>query len=429
MQIVSRQTNEIRPAPSTTIHHQTWLRLLAAILMSLALKISLFIYKFNYAYLERDQIVVSSDEYEYLSKATSLHLDSSIGQHWLYNWLNMAAYQVFGNTDVTYISMCLLNIVLSCITPVLLLPIVRALTSDEEHLNKIFLTSSLVLLFWPAAIWLSVSNLKDTLLAMLLVGFVAIYLHLFRTAQSLSDWFKPNTFVLLALGTLNAYAIFSLRSYMGAILFASILLHLFFSQEQRFNKILFAAAFFSLIVYMGFSEYILNFLNWDTNWLINNYAAEEIDRDALLRGENSFHVNYTLPMIAMGIVRFYFNPFPYIAETDLFSGLLMVQTAVSAFFVIPFLKSFAHLFRHRMAIFYYVYFAATTVFYAMAEAFSGPRQRFGTVDILSIILVAYALYGIPRTDGKQKINAKPIVLVLVGLAINIAFLLYTSKVL
>lgn len=399
------------------IKSSTHIKLLFFALVSFGIKIIYFIYKYNNAFVENDYIRVSPDEYGYLMRATERFPDILFGQHWGYEFVNALGVSVFQDVNSAYIALCLFNIFLSLTLPYLMLPVIRSFSDDNEQYNKVFLGSAIIFLLMPSAIWLAASNLKDMLLAIFNISFVSLFILLSAEKRNIR-----RLIIFISLFAV-AFLIFSLRSYLAVILLIASGTQLLIESK---HKAIFFLILFSIggiiINFVGLQESIL-FIEERISWLYDADAAEIISQQMSEIGQDAFVVNYNFRDSLLQVIRFYFGPFPQIISDIWENIIISVQSGVLLFFLIPLWISFRNIVSHRRNIFFVIYISLIIVFYSIGASYSGYRQRFATLDFITVLFIVRFYYA----ETKQLVQDIKIPSILIGCILNIAFLLFTSR--
>lgn len=350
-------------------------------------------------------------------RATERFPDILFGQHWGYEFVNALGVSVFQDVNSAYIALCLFNIFLSLTLPYLMLPVIRSFSDDNEQYNKVFLGSAIIFLLMPSAIWLAASNLKDMLLAIFNISFVSLFILLSAEKRNIR-----RLIIFISLFAV-AFLIFSLRSYLAVILLIASGTQLLIESK---HKAIFFLILFSIggiiINFVGLQESIL-FIEERISWLYDADAAEIISQQMSEIGQDAFVVNYNFRDSLLQVIRFYFGPFPQIISDIWENIIISVQSGVLLFFLIPLWISFRNIVSHRRNIFFVIYISLIIVFYSIGASYSGYRQRFATLDFITVLFIVRFYYA----ETKQLVQDIKIPSILIGCILNIAFLLFTSR--
>lgn len=406
---------------------QTLTTITIAVLVAVTLRVALLVFKYHYGYLENNLTIISPDEIGYLFEAKNDTPEVRLGAHWLYSWLNHLVFSMLGDIDTTYIALCTFNISLGVALPFALLPAIRSFSLDSQRYNQIFLATSLVLLFWPASILLSTANLKDPLLAFLVALYISLVLTFTARIERARGGALLSVIPLFFMLVVTGYFVFTLRSYLSLFLIGSTLILLFLKRGRYLLKLTVAGVILGGLTQTGISDYLFAFFEYENNWLLNSYVQEEVSRDVTARGENALVINRTPVAIGMGAVKFVLSPFPSLVAEDLPSFLLSAQTAFALFFIGPLIQGLKRLREHPQAIFFYCLLVSVVLFYGAVESYSGPRQRFVSLDIVLILVACTAAVGaLHEGDGGERRRLLRLSF-LSGLVINVVFVLFTSR--
>jgi len=385
--------------------------------LSFGIKTIYLVYKYNYAFVENNYARVSPDEYGYLIKAMQGFPDMLFGLHWVYEFVNTLALSVFRDVNSTYIGLCLFNILLSLVLPYLMLPLIRSFSEDNERYNNIFLGSAITLLLMPSAIWLAASNLKDMLLAIFNISFVSLFILLSEEKRK-----SQRLMIFISLFVVT-FLIFSLRSYLAAILLIALGAQLFIESKHKITFLLALLSIVAIIIYFVSLQNSLLFIESRISWVYDPDAAEIISRQITKMGENPFVVHYTFQDRFLQLGRFVFGPFPTLTADIWENVILSIQSGVLLFFLIPLWGSFRYLLSHRNRTFFLTYILLIIVFYSIVGQYSGYRQRFATLDFFTVLFIVRFYCD----ETIQMVQSIKIPSILIGCILNIAFILFTSR--
>lgn len=377
--------------------------------LSLLLKVPLAIYNFEYGFREHDFTLVNIDGLGYVQRAISGELDLRVGGHWLYELINMAVLQVSG-PDHLYLAMSLLNILLSSLLPLALMPATRVFGLSDRMHERHFLLLSALLLFWPTSIWLSTQNLKDVLLSILFAAFVSLMVLAFTS--------RPGIALLsIGLAVLDLYLTFSLRSYLAV--FMSLSVGVFVLAKYRSPAVLAGTALIGALIFASpFGGFILDFLSPERNWLLNAEAAAELQKELLENGEAGLTLATSPAAFATGLVRTVLNPFPRLMAENVHQVLLSLKTVcVTAFLGFVLLNLLR--WRSPFRLLFVLLMTLPLTFFSIVQSYSGPRQVFSSIEVVFLLLLSYFLVTPRRTTLRFSLLA--------GMVLSMVLLLFTSK--
>jgi hypothetical protein len=356
------------------------------VLLSVTLKLVFLWDSYSNGFLPRDGSTLFSDELTYLNEGR-LFFDGStydygVGTNWLYVFLNYVALNIFQTEGGAYIALGLMNILVSTISPFLLVPIIRdAMPDDRAFKRGIILLLALTLL-WPQALILASHNLKDVLTQAVTLLYVVTFFFFFRRSAERSLRVKELLVAVTALGAI-LLLLFSLRIYLAAMLAAASMILL------ARKKPLLALLGLALMVmfYFLFEERLVGFIV--NNWLFSVDAREALLNEAFQSGDVQARVNVEPLLILGSAVRFFLAPFPSMGTTA-YQWLLVAQSTVMYFLAYFALKGTRN-YRYDLKGFMLILLFFLALFYGVAELISGPRQRFASFDYL---FIAFATAGL-----------------------------------
>lgn len=353
------------------------------VLLSLAVKAGMLMDSYYHGFLPRNFATLFSDEITYIEEGRQFFdgasYDYGIGSNWLYVFLNYVALSVTGSEAATYLTLGAMNVVLSTVTPFLLLPLFRDAFPGDSDYRRASLWFLAAALLWPQGLILASHNLKDVMTQFVTVGYLAGFYAFFlrndgRNVQSAE---LVRAAVLLGIALL---LLFSLRNYLAVILaFASFVLLVTRRPTVALAGLAIVAAF-----YWSVRDQVSWFL--ENNWLIDAGARQDMLASAFDWGDTQARINATPGDIAVGALRFFLAPFPSAANSG-YGWLLVIQSSMIYFLAYFF-------FRGRKPIdrgftrFVLLLFALLALFYGVAELISGPRQRFASFDFLFLAVAA-----------------------------------------
>ncbi|MFQ5485135.1 MAG: hypothetical protein ACE5DO_07360 [Desulfobacterales bacterium] len=362
--------------------------------------------------MEKDFNLIGSDGWAYAEYGRLGIGPVIMGGHWLYNYVNHLVYRILPGEEHLYLNMSLLNICLSLLLPVALIPISRIFKMDQPEYDKYFKYLILFFLFWPTAIILSTQNLKDTLLALMFCSYLSLcYLSLH--AKTLT---RSIIYILLIMGLL--YLIFVLRSYLAVFMVAGAMGLSVLVKKKAFYLPFFLGGIVALF-FSPIGEYVMDFVSYENNWLINPDALLHKNIERAAEGLPPATINMGFRNIFIDFIRLPLMPFPGINTTNIYEYLLMLKTTLvcifSWFFIWKFIQWDSK----------YKWFLGLNAilpwgFYSIWRGLSGARQTFASMDILFLLMLSYFL----ATNQNRGLLTRSYIFGIAGL---IAMFVYTSR--
>jgi hypothetical protein len=373
------------------------------VFLSLLLKLALLYDVYYNGFLVVNYDVVNLDEMGYLDIGRELHVADKpfdLGGNWLYGYVNYFALMLTSDIGTAYLLLCFMNMTLSFLSPLLLLPVVRDCFKDRELQEKAALIFLVFVLLWPEGAYLAVRNLKDTLLQFLVCAFVLVF-HSFMKHIDGGGLSKGRMGGYFLAAAALMVMIFSLRMYLAAMLFAIA----FFPLLTR--KPLIAALAIAAVaaVIIAFPDTFIEYL--EKNWLFSADAAKDVAEEIYNQGGQA-RINHDLIGISTAFLRFFLMPVPTTPVT-VYQAMEIFQSGIVyllAYFWFKGIREVPSSFRG----FTLWLFLLIGVFYGIAELFSGPRQRFSSFDHLYLVA---ASVGLARAEVKD-----------ITMAIGVAYLIY-----
>jgi hypothetical protein len=279
--------------------------------------------------------------------------------------------------------MTLFNVALSLLLPLALWPAAQALELQPDEKERYFAGLCFLVLFWPSALWLGSQNLKDMLLALLVALFLSGFVVVAGPMPTKPVWRLTGCGWCL----FNLYLIFSLRSYLGAMLLLAAVVYVLVKEKRWWVK---AAAMISvaLIAASPQGRLITTFASLQNNFIINPEAQLGVNHDFEAEGQTEFlKVNRTPAALAAALPKTVLNPYPSI---ELFSISQVLITVRSVFVCLTALFFFACLWQWRapLKLFLCLCMFLPWVFYWVVPTYSGPRQLFSCgIDGLYVLLL------------------------------------------
>lgn len=388
------------------------------VLLSVLVKVPLAWYHHRFGYEPRDFVLINMDGVAYVDRARAGYVDVSTGQHWLYEAMNSWMLRIVGDPDVLFLAMSLLNVAVSCLIPVAAVSALRHIAGDRVAHGPWGIALFAATLFWPSAVIYATQNMKDTLLALFVAALLATYAGGAREGWGTSSlWRLPPLALLL-------YGVFALRSYLAAFLAAAVAVGFIADSRHRAGAAV-AVGGGAAIVLLGTEAgaYALEFLDPDRNFLFNPLALDllnEANAGAIAEGLMETQINYGPAAILAGLVRTLLLPFPTLDLVQEENAYVAYRVARSPFIATTTLALAVALVRGHVA---QRAFLATSLllplgFFAVAQAFSGDRQLYSSVDTIWLVAVAAAGPALGRRTWRWSLIA--------GLAVTAVLLIYTT---
>lgn len=382
---------------------------LILVFISIIIKIPFLFYFYKYGYIPRDFNVLNNDCYYYVQHAINHDINYfTFGDHWLYEYINSLVYTFTQNPDLVYLYMSILNIILSSLLPLIFIPAIHSLIQDKQKKDRCFIILTTLILFWPTAIFLSVQNFKDIILALLVSLFITIYL---------SNKEKLHFKHLLVL-ILLTYLLYSLRTYLAAILIITTLLH-FIITKKSVRTIIIVSICLLLFYLSPIWNNIQNFMDLTNNWLFNQQALEIYNTTLIAQGSPPMELYNTPITFLYGFVRSIFNPLPTLIIDQPYNYLLCCRSIILSFLLLFFIIQLKK-WHGSIKIWLLCIMLIQLCFYAYNPTFSGPRQLFPGVDLLFIFMISYLLV-------QRRTNSILILSFGTGLILTSIFLVFTSR--
>lgn len=382
--------------------------------LSLLIKIPLVLINYYYGFLLNDISLINRDGIVYVEKAVNGIVDIRIGGHWLYVYMNEIVYKYSLDEKHLYLWMSVINVMLSSLLPLVLLPALRIFKFDsQKEVTITFVVFSILMLFWPTSLWISSQNMKDILIALLFSLYISIFILALNSKNKLGF-----TIIIIA-GIAVLFLIFSVRSYLAVFMIGASFIYVFIKERQNVLLITGFLVLFILIYVSPIGNYILSFLNPQNNWLLNPSIAKKVSQSYILQGENTLVVNFTMKDILVNLVRTIFNPFPKITWGNFYELLLTVRTIFISLFFYFFVINMIN-WKSRYKLFFVLNIFFPLLFYAVAESYSGPRQVFSSIEMIFLFLLPYFY-----VKNKSQFNLK--FSLFWGMVITFGLFLVTSK--
>jgi len=381
--------------------------------ISIAIKVPLVMYCYKYGYLPQNWELAASDSFNYIYKVVNGTADYFIfGQHWLYEFLNRIMYSITNDANQTVLYMSFINVVLSMLLPILLIPALTYFLPEGPKRNRCFLLISFFLLFWPTAIYLSIQNLKDIFLAILVCVYISMYLQLFKKDNP--RFTMPSIILFIFL----CYLIYSLRSYTALILIAATIAH--YIWVTRNLKAMLVICLLGLIILVTpAGEKIIPYLNYDNNWLINPQALRQYNLTLISQGSPPMELYTTPTTITYGLFRTIFNPLPNIDNRNIFEYLLCLRTLILSLFLLFFLAAIVK-WRDPLKSWFLTILGLHLIFYSVIPTYSGPRQLFPGIEIIFLLILSYFIVQRQKNDNL-------VISICGGLLCISLFMLFTAR--
>ena len=261
--------------------------------------------------------------------------------------------------------------------------------------------------------------MKDILLAILSCIYFSLIVQIETSKRTHINITK------LVIAILVLYLLFSTRAYLAAFLTFSTCAYFVLSSGKIAQKlamilVLAGAAYFSGALDLA-TEFLLD---PEKNWLMSEEVAQQQNEHIVAAGSAELRVNYTPSSIFVGMVKFLITPIPKLNPQNVLEGVLIFQTIFSLYFLLPVFNGLILLRFHHARILFYSQTILVVLFYGIAQVFSGPRQRFSTLDILLIFFAAHYLSETGTSKEKAKVETK--FNVVLGLGLNFISLFITG---
>jgi len=377
--------------------------LVAVLGLSLLLKLALLYDVYYNGFLVLDFSIFNLDEIGYLETGRMLHLEDrpfEFGGNWLYGYLNYFVFMFTSDFNTAFLLLCFMNLTLSYVSPLVLLPVVRDCFKDREQQERAVLIFLVFAWLWPEGMYLAVRNLKDTLLQLLVCAYV-LFFYSFMKRMDGEGLSKARIGGYFLAAAALIFLIFSLRTYLAAILFAVAFFPLL--TRKPLMAVLALATVAATIA--AYPEPFIGFVQ--SNFLLSADAARDL-AEQIYRQGGDVRINQDPIGISTSALRFFLGPVPT-TPLNLYQFMEIFQSGVIYFLAYFWFKGIREAPSSFQGFALWL-FLSIGVFYGIGEMFSGPRQRFSSFDHIYLIS---ASVGLARAKGND-----------ITMAIGIACLIY-----
>ncbi len=390
------------------------------IIISLIIRICFIFYNYKYGFLLKDFSLINIDGYSYAYRGATNYYNQNMffspGIHWLYPYINLFIGKYLIKPSYVYIFISFLNTFIYTLIPIISIPIVKIFDFNTRDRYKYLTIFSGLVLFWPAGIWLSTQNLKDTLIAFLFISYISLIIKLCEEKLKIK-WiiFITMITILYLISALRIY--FAFFIFIATCLFCIKLMNL---KKKKFKIFIIFLLLTVIFLISPYFDYVVNFLKYENNFLINPAVAERINYSIINKntGEAEFTVNYNIIGFLRDFIITIWGPFPKLLYNNIYELILVLQSCfiyLSLFFFIFFYIKW----KSKYKIFFTIIFIATIFLFSMSHRIGGPRKTFSSIDLIYIIFLSGFLV---KYYSKKIINLS----FLIGLLNINVFLFYTS---
>lgn len=403
------------PGDGRRLYGRTRLILGALLVVSLAVKLLYLSYRYL-GFVSEGTQAIFPDESLYLERAQS-NFQIVLGEHWLYEHIGHFFSQFCETDSQLFLVMGLYNVALSLLLPFVAKPIIEEFTRSDYAFNRTFLLASALMLLAPSSIWLASSNLKDVTVALLSL----------LTARSVIKYVKAPSRLLsmayLAGMFLALFLMFSIRSYFAVMFFLAIAAFFAFGKPRGkgmfFSVCLSVAALIFLTGYGAVMEMGGRFL--ENNWLFSPRAIASMQAKVWQTTGQEFVINQSISGKVYGALLFLLGPLPSVVNWRM-ENLVSLQVG---FYPLLLFAGYHGIRNHACAgkfnIMFFSLFGMLIMFYATAQSYAGPRQRFGTFDVFLFAFAAIALSG---GDMRRRTVRG---LIMVSIMFTVSSIVFTAK--
>ena len=394
-----------------------------AVALGCLLRCIQFYFKLFVGYDSSDLSIINPDELGYLHRAANLEEVRTVGRHWIYEWINSTALNMFGEARTTFIALCLLNSILFLLCGPMMITIANQLEYSCRESTKVSKSIWCFILLWPTGIWVSVANLKDSIVAFLILIGVWGY-NSFNSALSGGkgvSTLKRSLIGILSFVT-SVTILYPLRSYAAGILVCGVVFNELLSgslTRRAGSMVVLSIALAPLWVFGSIGRDLsdLAAIASDVESFVHTTNLRQLSS-----GEELVVINTTSQNIFVGALYHALVPLPNIAQGERVYMFLAIATAVVMVLWLDIASSLKKAFAHERSRYTAIIIALFYGFYAISRGNAGPRQRFGTTDMLLAIIVIHGVASGGKPTPTRKLAYA------VGSLFVIISIAYTARV-